>query len=59
MTIEIDQTVLDEVNSVINTKLVSYLNEAGCSFAAMAFIIQSLTAAVDEAQETLDEDENI
>ena len=57
MEIEITQDILDEINTFINTRAVQVLNDdAELSFPAMAFILQSLINAVDEAQECLDND---
>lgn len=56
MEIEITQEILDEVNIVLNNKLVSFLNNQGLSFSAMAFIVQSLINAIDNAQNHLDND---
>ena len=58
MEIEITQEVLDEVNMFINTRAVQVLNDdAELSFPAMAFVLQSIVSAVDEAQEKLDKEE--
>ena len=58
MEIEITQEVLDEVNIFINTRAVQVLNDdAELSFPAMAFVLQSIVSAVDEAQEKLDKEE--
>ena len=55
MEIEITQDILDEINMFINTRAVQVLNDdAKLSFPAMAFVLQSLINAVDEAQEHLD-----
>ena len=60
MEIEITQALLDEVNMFINTRAVQVLNDdAELSFSAMAFILQSIVSAVDEAQEKLDKSENL
>ena len=57
MEIEITQGLLDEINMFINTRAVQVLNDdAELSFPAMAFVLQSLINAVDEAQERLDSD---
>lgn len=57
MEIEITQNILDEINTFINTRAVQVLNDdAELSFPAMAFVLQSLINAVDEAQERLDSD---
>lgn len=57
MEIEITQDILDEINTFINTRAVQVLNDdAELSFPAMAFVLQSLINAVDEAQECLDND---
>ena len=58
MGIEINQEVLDEATIIVNTKLVNWLNETGCSFPTMAFILQSVINAIDDAQDRLDNDEN-
>ena len=58
MEITITQEILDEVNMFINTRAVQVLNDdAELSFSAMAFVLQSIVSAVDEAQEKLDEEE--
>ena len=58
MEIEITQEILDEVNMFINTRAVQVLNDdAELSFPAMAFVLQSIVSAVDEAQEKLDKEE--
>ena len=55
MEIEITQEILDEVNMFINTRAVQVLNDdAELSFPAMAFVLQSIISAVDEAQDKLD-----
>ena len=59
MEIEITQEVLDEVNILLNNGLVQLLNDTGMSFPALAFIIQSIVSAADEAQDKLDKDENL
>ena len=60
MEIEITQEVLDEINMFINTRAVQVLNDdAELSFPAMAFVLQSIVSAVDEAQDKLDKDENL
>lgn len=57
MEIEITQDILDEISIFINTRAVQVLNDdAELSFPAMAFVLQSLINAVDEAQEHLDND---
>lgn len=57
MEIEITQNILDEINTFIHTRAVQVLNDdAELSFPAMAFVLQSLINAVDEAQERLDSD---
>ena len=59
MEIDITQDILDEVNIFINTRAVQVLNDdAELSFSAMAFVLQSLINAVDEAQDMIDKDEN-
>ena len=59
MEIDITQDILDEVNIFINTRAVQVLNDdAELSFSAMAFVLQSLINAVDEAQDMMDKDEN-
>ena len=58
MEIEITQEILDEVNMFINTRAVQVLNDdAELSFPAMAFVLQSIVSAIDEAQEKLDKEE--
>lgn len=57
MEISVDQELLDEVNIFIHDKLVKHLNDAGLSFAAMSFILQTLLNEIDEAQEELDKEE--
>ena len=60
MEIEITQEILDEVNMFINTRAVQVLNDdAELSFSAMAFVLQSIVSAVDEAQDELDKNENL
>jgi len=60
MEIEVTQEVLDEVNMFINTRAVQVLNDdAELSFSAMAFVLQSIVSAVDEAQEELDKKEKL
>ena len=60
MEIEITQEILDEVNMFINTRAVQVLNDdAELSFPAMAFVLQSIVSAVDEAQDKLDKGENL
>ena len=60
MGIEITQELLDEVNMFINTMAVQVLNDdAELSFSAMAFVLQSIVSAVDEAQEELDKKEKL
>ena len=59
MEIEITQDILDEINIFIHTRAVQVLNnDAELSFPAMAFVLQSLINAVDEAQDMIDKDEN-
>lgn len=58
MSIEITQEILDEINTFINTRAVQVLNDdAELSFNAMAFVLQSLINAVNEAQIELDKEE--
>ena len=57
MEISVDQELLDEVNTFIHNKLVKHLNDAGVSFAAMSFILQTLLNTIDEVQEELDKEE--
>ena len=58
MEITITQEIVDEVNIFINTRAVEVLNDdAELSFTAMAFVLQSIVSAVDEAQEKLDKEE--
>ena len=59
MSIEITQNLLDEINTFINTRFVSDLNDAGLSFPAIAFILQSVITAIDDAQQKLDKNENL
>ena len=60
MEITITQEILDEVNMFINTRAVQVLNDdAELSFSAMAFVLQSIVSAVDEAQEELDKKEKL
>ena len=60
MGIEITQEILDEINMFINTRAVQVLNDdAELSFSAMAFVLQSIVSAVDEAQEELDKKEKL
>ena len=60
MEIEITQALLDEVNTFINTRAVQVLNDdAELSFSAIAFVLQSIVSAVDEAQEEIDKSENL
>lgn len=60
MEIEITQEILDEVNIFINTRAVQVLNDdAELSFTAMAFVLQSIVSAVDEAQKELDKKEKL
>ena len=60
MEIEITQEILDEINMFLNTRAVQVLNDdAELSFPAMAFVLQSIVSAVDEAQDKLDKDENL
>lgn len=56
MNIEITQETLDEVNYFMNNGFVPFLSDKGLSFPALAFILQSLITAIDEAQAILDED---
>lgn len=60
MGIEITQELLDEINIFLNTRAVQVLNDdAELSFSAMAFVLQSIVSAVDEAQEELDKKEKM
>ena len=60
MEITVTQEILDEINMFINTRAVQVLNDdAELSFTAMAFVLQSIVSAVDEAQEELDKKEKL
>ena len=48
------QENLNEVNMFVNNHLTTTLVEEGLSLPAIAFILQSVTEAVDNAQDQLD-----
>ena len=59
MSFEIDQALLDEINIYLNKRAVEDLNDAGLSFEAMAFILQTLINKVNKMQDELDKAQNI
>lgn len=54
MTVEIDRETLDEVNRIIEGDFVSYLAGKTPDFSAVAFILNSVITAVQDASEQLD-----
>ena len=57
MNIEITQDVLDEVNVFVNKYFVAAMvNIYPLSFESMAFILQTMRNAIDEAQQRLDKE---
>ncbi len=58
MQITLDKEDLTEVNIFVHKKMVPVMNEYGLGFNAMAFILQVLMNAIDNAQDELDKEEN-
>ena len=56
-TVQIDREVLDEVEATVtDEKFAQYLLSHTTDFAAVAFIMQTLLNAIDEAREKLNEE---
>ncbi len=58
MEINVDQELLDEIN-IFLPDLITYMKLHGVDFNVMAFITQSIVAAVDKAQDELDNLDNL
>ena len=59
MNFEVDQTIIDEVNTFVNKgSLVDFMNEQGLSISAMAVILQAIIHETDRIQDDLDTLEN-
>jgi hypothetical protein len=58
MEINVDQELLDEVN-IFLPDLITYMKLHGVDFYVMAFITQSIVSAIDNAQEALDNQDNL
>lgn len=56
MNIEITQDVLDEVNIFVNNYFVAAMSAYPLSFESMAFMLQAMRNAIDEAQQRLDKE---
>lgn len=57
MEIEITQDVLDEVNVFVNNYFIAAMgNYYPLSFESMAFMLQAMRNAIDEAQQRLDKE---
>lgn len=54
----ITQDILNEVNIYVNSYLIDCMIDKKMSHSAITFILQTLTDAIDEAQDKLDNDEN-
>lgn len=55
---DITQDILDEVNIYVNTYLIDCMIDKKMNHSAITFILETLTDAIDEAQDRLDNDEN-
>lgn len=55
---DITQDILDEVNIYVNSYLIDCMVDKNISHSAITFILETLTDAIDEAQDKLDNDEN-
>ena len=56
--LDITQDILNEVNIYVNSYLVDCMVNKKMSESAITCILQTLTDAIDEAQDKLDNDEN-
>ena len=54
MTVEIDKDTLEEVNKILEGDFVNYLAGKTPDFSAVAFILNSVIVAAQEARERLD-----
>lgn len=54
MEITIDRKIIDEVKRVLDNGLVPYLANNTVNFESVAFILQAIMTAVQEAEEQLD-----
>ena len=54
MTVEIDRETLDEVDRILEGDFVNHLAGKTPDFSAVAFILNSVITAVQEAREQLD-----
>ena len=54
----ITQDILDEVNIYVNSYLIDCMIDKKMSHSAITLILETLTDAIDEAQDMLDNDEN-
>jgi len=60
MTVDITPEMLDEVNIFVSDgDLVRLMNNKGLGIDSMSFILQVLVNAIDDAQQLLDENENV
>jgi len=60
MTIDVTPEMLDEVNIFVSDgDLVRLMNNKGLGIDSMSFILQALVNAIDDAQQLLDENENV
>ena len=60
MTVDITPEMLDEVNIFVSDgDLVRLMNNKGLGIDSMSFILQALVNAIDDAQQLLDENENV
>lgn len=57
MEISITKNTIQEVIRFMEEGLVAHMNDAGLSFAAMAFILTELSQACDRAMEKLEEED--
>lgn len=55
---DITRDILDEVNIYVNSYLIDCMIDKNISHSAITFILETLTDAIDEAQDKLDNDEN-
>ena len=55
---DITQDILDEVNIYVNSYLIDCMIDKKMSHSAITFILETLTDAIDEAQDMVDKDEN-
>lgn len=57
MEISITERDLEQLNSYIENYFIKSMNDAGVSFEGMAFALETLHRAIEEASRTLEEEE--